>query len=270
MRGTGTREGVITESAALMAPAPRFAQDGPEAEEYGASDGFPTGDRTTFFAFRSSSAPTASSIRCSRAASYGAPTRRRGWRARPRSLSFSTTTRAQPRAWTSTLRANPATGLLVARGDTILIERYQYGRNDRHSFTSWSMAKTVTRCSWGSRSRRASIRSVDDQAAAYVPGSPTRSMARTSLRHLLQMSSGVRLRRELFRRDRRGAARRRHLPADRPGGVEAVAPVQREGRACRHQVLVRLGGKHRSWDSSCETRSGGRWPSTSQRRSGDR
>ncbi len=46
---SGTREGVIAESAALMAPSPRFAQDGPEAEEYGASDGFPIGDRTTFF-----------------------------------------------------------------------------------------------------------------------------------------------------------------------------------------------------------------------------
>src|SRR3979411_430376 len=44
-----SREGVIAESAGLMAPAPRFAPDGPDAEEDGASDGFPTGDRTTFF-----------------------------------------------------------------------------------------------------------------------------------------------------------------------------------------------------------------------------
>jgi CubicO group peptidase (beta-lactamase class C family) len=36
------------------------------------------------------------------------------------------------------------TGLLIARGDTILVERYQYARNDRHRFTSQSMAKTVT------------------------------------------------------------------------------------------------------------------------------
>jgi ABC-type uncharacterized transport system substrate-binding protein len=35
------------------------------------------------------------------------------------------------------------TGLLIARGDTILVERYQYARNDRHRFTSQSMAKTV-------------------------------------------------------------------------------------------------------------------------------
>ena len=29
--------------------APRFAAGGPNAEEYGASSGYPTGDRTTFF-----------------------------------------------------------------------------------------------------------------------------------------------------------------------------------------------------------------------------
>jgi hypothetical protein len=32
------------------------------------------------------------------------------------------------------LARNPATGLLVARDDTILVERYQYGRTDRHRF----------------------------------------------------------------------------------------------------------------------------------------
>ncbi len=42
------------------------------------------------------------------------------------------------------LANNPTTGLLVARGDTILVERYQYGRTDRERLTSWSMAKTVT------------------------------------------------------------------------------------------------------------------------------
>ena len=42
------------------------------------------------------------------------------------------------------LAGNPATGLLIARDDTILVERYQYARTDRHRFTSQSMAKTVT------------------------------------------------------------------------------------------------------------------------------
>jgi hypothetical protein len=42
------------------------------------------------------------------------------------------------------LARHSATGLVIARGDTILVERYQYGRRDTHRFTSWSMAKTIT------------------------------------------------------------------------------------------------------------------------------
>src|SRR3989442_15864725 len=44
-----TLKGVGGGGAAAVAPAPRFAPDGPDAEEYGAGAGFPTGDRTTFF-----------------------------------------------------------------------------------------------------------------------------------------------------------------------------------------------------------------------------
>ncbi|MEL4474588.1 hypothetical protein, partial [Shewanella algae] len=41
------------------------------------------------------------------------------------------------------LATNPATGLLILRGDTILYEHYQYGRTARDRFTSMSMAKTI-------------------------------------------------------------------------------------------------------------------------------
>jgi CubicO group peptidase (beta-lactamase class C family) len=109
---------------------------------------------------------------------------------------------AEPRiAWTSRgaeltlddyLSRNPTTGLLIARGDTIFVERYQYGRTDRHRFTSWSMAKTVTAMLIGIAIDEGRIRSVDDLAAAYVPALAGTEYGRTSLRHLLQMSSGVR------------------------------------------------------------------------------
>jgi CubicO group peptidase (beta-lactamase class C family) len=120
------------------------------------------------------------------------------------------------------LARNPATGLLIARGDTILIERYQYARHDRHRFTSWSMAKTVTAMLIGVAIAEGRIRSVDDPAAAYVPALDGTEYGRTSLRHLLQMSSGVRFVEEYTGKD--DAAR---LAADTfrqvgPGGVEAV------------------------------------------------
>ena len=88
------------------------------------------------------------------------------------------------------LARNPATGLLIARGDTIFVERYQYGRTDRHRFTSWSMAKTVTAMLVGIAIAEGRIRSVDDLAAVYVPALSGTEYGRTSLRHLLQMSSG--------------------------------------------------------------------------------
>src|SRR5258706_13734437 len=84
------------------------------------------------------------------------------------------------------------TGLLIARGDTILVERYQYDRTDRQRFTSWSMAKTVTSMLVGVAIAEGHIRSVDDLAAAYVPELAGTEYGKTSLRHLLQMSSGVR------------------------------------------------------------------------------
>ena len=90
------------------------------------------------------------------------------------------------------LARNPATGLLIAQGDTILVERYQYARTDQHRFTSWSMAKTVTAMLVGIAIAEGHIRSIDDHAAVYVPALAGTEYGRTSLRHLLQMSSGVR------------------------------------------------------------------------------
>ena len=172
-------------------PAPRFATGGPDAEELGAGAGYPTGDRATFFGIGSlvgshshldeifparliQKAPTPS-----RLVRVAEP--RLTWRFQDAELTLD-----------DYLARNPTTGLLIARGDTILVERYQYGRTDRHRFTSWSMAKTVTAMLVGIAIAEGRIRSVDDPAAAYVPELAGTEYGKTSLRHLLQMSSGVR------------------------------------------------------------------------------
>jgi CubicO group peptidase (beta-lactamase class C family) len=54
------------------------------------------------------------------------------------------------------------------------------------------MAKTVTAMLIGIAIGEGHIRSVEDPAAAYVPALADTEYGRTSLRHLLQMSSGVR------------------------------------------------------------------------------
>ena len=63
------------------------------------------------------------------------------------------------------------------------------------------MAKTVTAMLIGIALAEGRIRSVDDPAAAYVPVLADTEYGRTSLRHLLQMSSGVRFVEEYSGRD---------------------------------------------------------------------
>ena len=176
-------------------PSPRFAPGGPEAEEFGASIGYPEGNPATFRGtqwqvgsfshldeiFRGRLIHKAS--RPSRLVRVAEPP-------------ITWTLRGVDLTLDDYLARNPTTGLLIVRGDEILVERYQYGRTDRHRFTSWSMAKTVTAMLIGIAIDEGRIRSVDDLAAAYVPALDGTEYGRTSLRHLLQMSSGVRFNEE--------------------------------------------------------------------------
>ena len=207
-----------------QAARPRFAQGGPDAEDYGASQGYPIGDRATcsrpaFLVGCHSHFDQVYEGRLVRRATTPSPLAR---------AASEPAVRYEYQGQTFTLddylARNPATGLLVARGDTILIERYQYARHDRHRFTSWSMAKTVTAMLIGIAIAEGRIRSVDDPAAVYVPALAGTEYGRTSLRHLLQMSSGVRFVEEYTGKD--DVAR---LVADTfrqvgSGGVEAVTP----------------------------------------------
>ena len=67
------------------------------------------------------------------------------------------------------LERQPVTGFLIAKGDTILVERYQYARTDKHRLTSFSMAKTITALLMGIAVKEGAIRSIDDLAEIYVP-----------------------------------------------------------------------------------------------------
>ena len=172
-------------------PGAHFAAAGPDADELGADAGYPKGSRATFYSVGNAvgSHSHMDEIFPSRLV-HRAPEPSRLARV------------AEPRipALDDYLARSLTTGLLIARGDTILVERYQYDRTDRQRFTSWSMAKTVTAMLVGIAIAEGHIRSVDDQAAAYVPELAGTEYGRTSLRHLLQMSSGV-----LFRENYSGS-----------------------------------------------------------------
>jgi CubicO group peptidase (beta-lactamase class C family) len=89
------------------------------------------------------------------------------------------------------LAGHPTTALLIAKGDTILVERYRYERRAETRFTSFSMAKTLTAMLMGIAIAEGKIRSIDDTAETYVPALRGTEYGRTSLKALLSMASGL-------------------------------------------------------------------------------
>jgi CubicO group peptidase (beta-lactamase class C family) len=85
----------------------------------------------------------------------------------------------------------PVTGFFIAKGNAILVERYQYARTDKHRLTSFSMAKTITALLIGIALREGAIRSIDHLAEIYVPILKGTEYGQTSIKSLLQISSGV-------------------------------------------------------------------------------
>ena len=120
------------------------------------------------------------------------------------------------------MQRNPTTGLLIARDDTILVERYQYARNDRHHLTSFSMAKTIAAMLIGLAIEDGAIASIEDPAERYVPELVGSEYGRTPIRHLLTMSSGVAFREDYDGTDDSARLSRATLGQQSAGGASAV------------------------------------------------
>jgi CubicO group peptidase (beta-lactamase class C family) len=171
---------------------PRFRADGPNADEFGRKEGYPSCkglayiDETrcrvgalsrydTLFPARTIAAPK-QPIPLTRAAAE--PVIRYGFAGLDLTLD-------------DYLDRHPVTGLLIAKDDTILVERYQYGRTDTDRLTSFSMAKSIVGLLIGIALKEGAIRSLDDPAETYVPGLKDTEYGRTPIKALLLMSSGV-------------------------------------------------------------------------------
>lgn len=174
------------------AATPRFRADGPTADEFGQKDGYPSckgidyvdqkrcrvgalSRYDTLFPARTISAPK-QSIPLARAANE--PVVHYAFAGLKLTLD-------------DYLNRQPVTGLLIAKDNTILVERYQYGRNDTDRMTSFSLAKTVVGLLIGIALKESAIASVDDLAQTYVPGLKDTEYGRTPIKALLLMSSGV-------------------------------------------------------------------------------
>ena len=193
-------------SSAPPPQAPPSAQilvssTGPDAEQYGAAGGFPVGGRSNYFQapFLVGSLSHMDEIFEGRLIKRAVAPSALG--RSPAEPAVRYDYRGESLDLDQYLARNPATGLLIARDDTILVERYQYARNERHRFTSFSMGKTVTSLLIGIAVAEGRIRSVDEPASAYVPVLVGTEYGRTPIRHLLQMSSGVRFLEEYSGRD---------------------------------------------------------------------
>jgi CubicO group peptidase (beta-lactamase class C family) len=177
---------------AAQGAGPRFRPDGPRADEWGRKDGYPSCkglayiDETrcrvgalshfdTLFPARTIAAPKQPSP-LARAASE--PVIRYKFAGLDLTLD-------------DYLNRQPVTGLLIAKDNTILVERYQYGRTDTDRLTSFSMAKSVVALLIGIAVREGAIRSVDDLAETYVPDLRDTEYGRTPIKALLLMASGV-------------------------------------------------------------------------------
>jgi CubicO group peptidase (beta-lactamase class C family) len=172
--------------------SPRYRTDGPDAQDYGLGRGYPMckglayiddkGCRVGAFSNFGTLFPS----REVRAPATASPLRRIGQEPLIR-YEFE----GKSRSLDDYLDTYPVTGLLIAKDDTILVERYQYARTDKQLLTSFSMAKTIIGLLVGIALEQGLIRSIDDAAEVYVPELRGTEYGRTPIKALLQMASGV-------------------------------------------------------------------------------
>lgn len=178
------------EAAKLPVAGPVLSNTGHEAAAYGADEGYPLGTLATAAQMRHLVATYSH---------FDELTPARIVARAPASWSFQRA--AEPEIYYSFggerhsiadyLSRQPATGLLLARDDTVLYEHYQYARSDHDRFLSQSMAKTITSMLIGIATADGLIKSIDDDAATYVTALAGTEYGKTPICALLHMSSGV-------------------------------------------------------------------------------
>ena len=182
---------LLAPAAALSDALPVFSESGPDAEAYGAADHYPVGVpghwREERFLVGSLShfdeiVPGHTVAR----AALPSPLARA-----KEEIVLGYRYAGARHTLADYLARNPATGLLILKGDTILFEHYRYARTDRDRFTSQSMAKTITAMLVGIALSEGAIKSIDDPAADYVPELKGSEFGRTPIKALLHMASGI-------------------------------------------------------------------------------
>ena len=190
----GLALGLAPNPQAQPAAGPTFSRTGPAAAAYGEARGYPVPERGGFRA----TVPQEYLVGLHSHYDQVRPVRAVPTSGTPSPLKRAATPITPIYAYDGRIKTihdylagHPATGLLIARDDTILFEHYQYARSDRDRFTSWSMAKTVLGLLVGIAVAEGAIGSIDDLASKYVPELQGSEFGATPIRALLQMSSGI-------------------------------------------------------------------------------
>jgi CubicO group peptidase (beta-lactamase class C family) len=96
-----------------------------------------------------------------------------------------------PRKLDDFLERTQTSSFVVIKNGTLASERYFLGADERSQFTSWSMAKSFLSTLIAMALKDGTIKSLDDKAEVYVPELKGKPYGSISIRHLLQMSSGI-------------------------------------------------------------------------------
>jgi CubicO group peptidase (beta-lactamase class C family) len=176
-------------SADQQGAVPVFSATGPDAADYGENQGYPVGSpllRQQYmvgnYTHFDSLHPSHLVAKAERSSTLDLA---------PAELHVTYRYRGQALTIYDYLARNPATGLLIARDNTILFEHYQYGRTDLDRLMSDSMAKTFVSMLVGIAVEEHKILSIGDSVETYVPELKHTPMGAVSIRALLHMASGI-------------------------------------------------------------------------------
>jgi len=97
------------------------------------------------------------------------------------------------RLWTINeyIETQKIAGIIVVKDGRVIYERYELGNNDESRWVSYSVAKSVTSMLVGAAIKDGYIASVDEMISDYVPRLKNTPYDQSSIRNVLQMSSGV-------------------------------------------------------------------------------
>lgn len=86
---------------------------------------------------------------------------------------------------------NRVAGLLIISHGKVILEHYDLGTDAATRWPSMSVAKSISTTLVGAAIRDRLIRSVDDPLTRYLPALASTSYAQVTIRHLLQMATGL-------------------------------------------------------------------------------